>query len=467
MSTGQPAYIHARFSLSSDRARLISSNDSSLQDRLPGKWNDWLFRELIPPAWANLLSYLAEKYPEQSAFGRWPKQQQDKNNALYKMSDKVLEIVEEHKCKLWYTDVGYVTLNSALLASGRESAALRKALSESRVPVIYIEDELRSVVTEKCKTVHYLNCQTLCLHLEREQEKLRATNDQTKQVILEYVLSDPDFRGYGSIELFPFEDGTYKAIEQTVAFIHRDDDEYCLFRKEKEHNFDLQRVSDKTRKVLQEGCSSASLHPSLRHRSTPDLGKYCLENYFRQYNPDRNIIPASEYIWDFVADVWKWIVDRSCSILDINISCLWLVPLTNGQLRKIKPVNTSSDITIHAPSGDLGDFLKILADITADCNKPILAAGRLSPLSLRLLMDTSKEHSGLFIKNGNILEDLMLWIREIRGVFGYATDEVRSSILKLLAPRSSLCRDKRLISDTLGMLEIFQKVRWEAEGDDM
>src|ERR1700722_19964223 len=105
MSTGQPAYIHARFSLSSDRARLISSNDSSLQDCLPGKWNDWLFRELIPPAWTNLLSYLAEKYPEQSAFGRWPKQQQDENNALYKMGDKVLEIVEKHKCKLWYTDV--------------------------------------------------------------------------------------------------------------------------------------------------------------------------------------------------------------------------------------------------------------------------------------------------------------------------------------------------------------------------
>jgi hypothetical protein len=82
-------------------------------------------------------------------------------------------------------------------------------------------------------------------------------------------------------------------------------------------------------------------------------------------------------------------------------------------------------------------------------------------------MDTSKEHSGLLIKNGDILEDLMLWILEVRGVFGYAADKVRSSMPKLLASRFSLCRDKRLISDALGMLEIFQKVHWEAEGDDM
>ena len=68
LDTIQPIHMHALFSLSPDRARLHHLQDKSTQDTEPAEWNDWLFKDGIPVAWAKLLCALARVHPFQPTF---------------------------------------------------------------------------------------------------------------------------------------------------------------------------------------------------------------------------------------------------------------------------------------------------------------------------------------------------------------------------------------------------------------
>lgn len=452
--------------MSSDRAQLHGIGDSSVQYPLPGEWNYWLFDSLIPAAWTNLLVYLARKYPDHSAFEMWPKAQEDANHILHLIEKKVLRIVEQKNYEVWYTDLGYVTLRSGLVTKIENSSVMREALNEAGVPVIYLHDALLSSVKTTCK-VEYLKPQTLCDRLEWGQEQLRLISENAKQILLDYVISDPYFHEYGAVELFPFEDGTYRAIDETTAFIHRGEDERLLFQLEQSRNIELQKLSERTLQILQKGCFASSLHSSLRHRSTYDLKTYCLQTHFKTFDSTKDLISVDENTSGFISKVWEWIVTRHYSILDDNISCLWLLPLSDGRYRKIKPSDASFD-TIYATPGELGDFLRYLADINVDSNKPIIQANDLSPHSIHHLTNATKKDPSLFIKTSGSLEDFMLWLSEIRGVFNVvATDDDRWLLHRLLALRLSLCKDLNTISNALRGLEIFQRVVWKAENGQM
>jgi sacsin len=451
--------------MSPDRARLHEIGDSTMQYRLPGQWNHWLFDGLIPTAWTKLLVDLAKQYPNQSAFDTWPKPQEDTNNILYHIDEKVLRIVEQNNYSLWYTDLGYVTLGSGLVTKMENSSVMRKALNEAGVPVIYLNDDLFSSVEAICKVDH-LRPQTLCIWLERRQERLRIVSEDTKQMLLDYVMSDPDFRGYGAVELFPFEDGIYRAIGDGAAFIHRDEDEHLLFQLEQSRNIERQKLSNSTLRVLQEGCSTSSLHSSLRYRSTGDLKTYCLQTHFKTFESTEDLIHVDENTSSFIPKAWDWIVTRQYSILDDNISCLWLIPLTDGRYRKIKPSDASFD-TIYATKGELGDFLRTFANINAASNKPIIQAKDLSPQSVQLLTDAMTKDPSLFIKTSHSLEDFMLWLDKTREVFNVATDKDRWYLHELLASNLNLCKYPKTIAKILRGLKIFQSVIWKAENDHM
>ena len=446
-----------------DRAQLHGISDSSVQFRLPGEWNLWLFEGLIPTAWTNLLVYLAQKYPGQSAFEMWPNPQKDTNNISYHIDEKVLRIIEQKNHCVWYTDLGYVSLGSGLVSKIDKSSVMRKALNEAGVPVIYLPSDLMSSVETTCK-VEYLRPRTLCDRLERGQEQLRIVSEDTKQTLLDYVISDRDFRGYGAVELFPFEDGIYRAINNKTAFIHRDDDERLLFQLEQSRNIELQKLSQNTLQFFQ---STSPLHSSLRHRSTYDLKTYCLQTHFKTFDSMKDLISLDENTSSVISKVWDWIVARQYSILDDNISCLWLLPLSDCRYRKIKPSDASFD-TIYAAPGELGHYIRSLAGIDIDSNKPIIQESDLSPRSIQLLIDAMKKDPSLLIKTSDSLEDFMLWLSEIRRVFNdAATDYNRWHLHKLLASHLNLCKDLKTISNILRVLKVFQEVVWKAENDHM
>ncbi len=451
--------------MSPDRARLHQIGDSSVQYPLSGRWNHWLFDELIPTAWTQLLLYLAQEYPDQPAFEVWPRPQEDSNDISYHIDEKVLRIIQHKNYSVWHTDLRYVTLDSGLVADSEKPLAMREALKGAGIPVIYLPDVLLPSVEKTCKLV-YLKSSTLCDRLERGREQLRMVGDVAKQTLLDYIISDPEFRGYGAVELFPFEDGEYKAINDKAAFIHRDDDERLLFELDKSCNIELQKLSATTLRVFLKGCSESTLHSSLRHRSACDLKTYCLKTHFQNFDSSKDLICVDKDTRTFISKVWDWVVTRQYSILDNDISCLWILPLTDGRYRKMKPSDASFD-TIYPHPGELGDFLKSLTNITASSNKPIIQVDDLSSCSRQLLIDAMKTDLRMFIKSSDSIKDFVLWLGEIRGVFDVATDQDRWDLHKLLASRVTACKDPKSVSNVLRGLRVFQRVFWRAENGQM
>jgi sacsin len=461
----QPVHIHGLFSTSPDRARLHRKGDSSVQDQLPARWNQWLFDTPIPMAWTQMLLHLAQHYPDQSSFGMWPRMLDNPSDECYGIDQKVLRIIDDEKPAAWYTSLGYITLDSGLLASGGESPRLKTVLHDAGVPVIYLTDQLRSSVVKACKP-KIMSPEKLCKRLQHKGGELQTLSDENKQTLLDYLVSDPEFCGYGAVELFPFEDGSHRSIDHHIAFVHRDDAEHYLFSREQNFNIDLAKVSSNTLQILQNGCRASSLHSSLRHRSSHDLKAYCLGTLFKQIAPGQDVVSVEGDAAVFIPKVWDWILARGHSILDESISSLWLLPLTNGHYRRVKPLDPSSE-TIYAPPGETGDFLRKLAAVTATCNRAILLADSLSSKSLQLLIKEAKNDSTLRIRNGTVLEDFVLWLSKIHGVIEIVPSRDKRRVLELIAPRLHLGADPLVVSNALRGLAVFEKAAWKVENNTM
>ena len=455
IETKQPVHIHGHFSLSSNRAQLYQRNDPTVQDKLPVQWNEWLLHVLVPEAWTNMLLYLAKEYPDQSAYRNWPRFLEDSKTECFGLIGEVLKIIEDGNLPLWYTNTGYKKAKDALFGSGHESPSPTQiaAFGNVGVPVIHMTDDLRIAVSGLCKAKP-LNAQNLCSRLDKDL--VRGTTEHTKQILLDYILSDDGFGGYGEIEIFPFEDGTYKSIEHNAAFVHRNEHEQELFSRESGSNIDLVRLSTSTKEILQQ--KNRALHPSLKHRSARDLQYYCLSTIFKDFDTSDDKIILDKDGEIFVSKIWEWIEANKCS-LDEDASCLWLVPLSDGSYRKLKPRNVSSN-TIYAPTGEIGDFIRKLATFHTTSNRPILQAANMSPEALKCLTEAANSNPALGIGTVDSFEGFTLWLSEVQDVITLLTDVERKQLQELLAlsyPKSSIAP---FAINTLRGLNIFQKLVW-------
>jgi sacsin len=414
-------------------------------------------------AWVNMLVHIARRDPGRAAFDKWPLAFAKPGDLLDGMIQKVLQIVQDQTYQIWYTNLGYISPSMGLLANGDELPALRKALHGVGIPVIYLPKTLLHSVQSR-HVVERLSPTSLCIHLERKGHKVREVQEDAKQVLLEYILSDPSFCKYGAIELFPFEDGTYKSIDECVAFVHRDEDEKALFDRDRSRSIDLAKLSKNTLQVLRDGLLHSSLHANLQKRSSNGLKSYCMSTYFKGFDMNQEFVCLDEDMKVFVFKVWDWIIARGYSLAEKDLSCLWLVPVSNGQYRKLKPQHLSSG-TIFAPPGEIGDFLRKMATIDAVPKKPIVLPDSLSSRVLKLFTDASAKDSSMLVKNGEVLADFCLWLNNIPEVLERALDADKLRLHKLLVSRRPLSCDLRAVSFALGKLKIFQEMKWTSEND--
>jgi sacsin len=465
----QPVHIHGLFSISPDRARLYQLSNSSSQDQAPARWNSWLFHSSVPIAWTRLLSYLADLYPDTPTFEWWPQNLEDPHDLLADAIENIVKIIDTKSLSLFPTAVGYVNKNAGLLDTGKESMALIDALQEAQVPIVYIPQRLRDKV-EHLFNGRVLSPPKLCAFLKKDSNRIKGWTDVTKQVILEYLLSESGFTEYGTLELFPFEDGKYRSIEGHTAFVHRDSFERELFALEQSRNIDLDKVSAPTRDALVKGCKNWNGHPSIQYRSVGDLRDYCLYTVFNKIQADQDSVLLDIVTVAFVSKVWTWIIKRRISILD-GISDLWLIPLTNGYNRKIIPQNPSSE-AIFAPVGEKGDLLRKF-DARCCSETPLLldtGPRGLCPESLQMIIEASRRNPDMLIKDGGNMVHLASWLSQISAVVESGSDEEKEVVLKVIASNLPLLLprlNREAIANSLSSLGIFRRVYWKVEGANM
>jgi sacsin len=408
---------------------------------------------------------MAHLRPEQSTFEWFPRYIDNPSDHLKNILVDVSNIIAKDSLPLWWTEVGHVSAEEGLLNIGEKSVALRDALRETKVPVVFAPDRLHRNV-KHIFNGQVLDPQRFSIFLRNKNDQIRNWSLPTKRAVLEYLLSEPGFTDIGSLELIPFKDGRYRSIADYPAFVCRNDREIDLFTLQNDHNIDFDKLSISTSSVLQNWCSSSAGHKCIRYRSASDFRDYCLKFVFVRAPQEQDMVSLESEASAFISKAWIWIVEQSIDILGV-ISDLWLVPLSNGRHRKVKPRNSTSEI-ISAPIGPVGDFMRTFDAKYSSIVKPLLKTTGLSIRAQGSLISTSRSQASLHIKQGDNMVDFSQWLYHIRSLVNSAPEDEKATLLKILASNirpSPSQSGYESIRAGIGALQIFKKVSWKVEGD--
>jgi sacsin len=466
IATNQPVHIHGLFSISPDRARLYQLDDKSAQDRDPGEWNKLLFQKLVPAAWTKLLCCLADHDPGRPSFEKWPQPRNDTRDPLNNALENVVAIIERESLPLWHTGVGYKTAANSLIGSGVESVPLRNALQEAGAPIVFIPEQLRHPSKNQFKG-RILSPQSLCNFLRSVGNQIKSWSHKTKHEILEYLLAEPGFTGYGGLDLFPFEDGTYRSVGETNTFVHRNRLEEDIFSLEGACNLNIQKFSASTQQALKRSCQNSNNHSGIRYRSARDLREYCMSFVFEDVTKEKDFVILNERAATTAAKIRTWISDRGFCIEDQDISCLWLLPVSNGYHRRIKPKEASSQV-YFAPSGDIGDLMRRFDAHMTSKPLPLLDMGPLGLASVDLRGQFMM--SNLLIQDATRIVPLLRYLKRIWALVEDITEKDRLLISQAVAsysPQELSTTELEALIEVLRHIPIFQKVSWKAAENRM
>jgi sacsin len=380
-------------------------------------------------------------------------------------------IVDKESLALWHTDVGYKTAKTALLGTGAESMPLKNALREAQAPVVYVPKRLQ-LFSQSIFKDRILSPESLCVFLRSAKNQIKLWTHQTKHDILEYLLSKPGFINYDGLDLFPFKDGTYRSIGESIAYVHRDKFEEDLFSLEASCNLDLGKFSESTRQTLKRGCELSNIHPAIRYRSASCLKKYCMSSIFKNIAEDGDFVTLEEDAARVVRKVGTWISMRGFFRTGLQeISCLWLLPLSNGRYRRVKPKGPFA-MVYFAPPGEAGDLMRRFD--TRMSFKPFslldTEQSRIDPSFLSIITQSEGVMSNLQVQDTRRMVFLLQWLQGTWSWVEHITDEERLLIAKHVAsnsPQELLEPDRKAVIEALRHLPIFQKVSWKAVGDKM
>ncbi|TGO40070.1 hypothetical protein BHYA_0043g00420 [Botrytis hyacinthi] len=461
----QPALIHGLFSISPDRARLYRSQDHSSQDQLPAQWNQYLFNSSISHAWTKLLSHLALSFPPDPSFKYWPYKSEDPDNLSKDVLTQVLTFIKNQSLPVWHTVNGYISAGGGLLATGKESESLKLTLAEAQIPVVYIPDRLREEVKNLFLDLK-LGPRTLCNYLRGKNTLVISWPQAIRQQVLEYILPVLGSSDHGkSLALFPFEDGSCRSIDDHLAFVHRDEFEADLFQHDPKHNLDLKQFSQSSLNTLQDRLRASQFHPHIRHRSASDLRKYAMAYFFDKLDVGADMATLDSDQTFFVTKSWTWI-HRCSDILNDSIASLWLLPLTNGKYRKVKP---RSCWAIIPPPGSLGDTVQKLGEDDRAQSVPVIFSGGTGlDRGLLAILKTVKAGATLQVRNGEKFDFLLQWLAQSHLAVEEASDEDKSIIIEHIAKAIGGQFDSKYTNDHLlhlKKLPIFRGLTCGIDGD--
>lgn len=471
IGTDQRVHIHGLFGITPDRARIYCEDDQR-DNPMPAKWNRFLFHSVIPQAWAQLLLFISTDLAAHSTFDWWPLA---KGAHTKHLPESIADRIQKEDMAVFPTEMGYKTVYESFLSVGSESTALQEALKEAKVPVVYTHARLRPYI-ESSFTSRMLSPSRLADLLKRRDDvnnQIRTWKNSTKKTILEYLVSSSSLLpSITSLELFPFEDGEYSSIANHGAFIHRDDLDKDLFGLDKGHSLDLKYVTTLTQSAIIALCNSPNQKsPIIRYRSASDLVLFLSKHVFHDISMDLDSVNLSELAASFVPKVWKWITRNlplgQPSTFSGELAELWLLPLGNGQFRKLKPSGYFQEV-MFVGTGDMADLLTVFASNPLSNSSPLLRTEKmgLKDKEISLLSKVLMTNGALRIQSSTNMVHIIQWLAKNSDLVAVASDKEKRVILKHLdeTPRERMSATVLSASqNALQLLKIFEKVSWQTE----
>ena len=370
------------------------------------------------------------------------------------MSRAVIDVVSRSNDPVWFTEFGYVSIRDGLLASAATDAQQKRACREAEIRVIYLTDQLFKEARQTpgsrslCPETLYEGLRETC-----SSERLSS---QSKLVVLEYLQHQIPLTDLAALEIFPFEDGTFRSLTSTPIFLHRDVFDKRLFAKQPESCIDTDRLSEVTSAWLYERVKDNSI---VRYRTPTDLCDY-FSNHIANGSSDTLVFGEEER--SMLSQVWEWIMRHYQRDLPLSaLGSLWLVPLHDSGVRKLMPLDVSNSATWFDTGKGKELALKIVAVDPNNAPK-LVADDTLTNVTLRHLLSLAEKERSLYLKDGKKFGDFLNFLEEGRTLLQNATEDVKDSVFQMVKElylvRNGI--DLDVDTDTLRSLCIFKEVQW-------
>jgi sacsin len=455
------------FSISPDRARLYTEN-KQMTVKEPALWNKFLCDYTIPFAWASLLEFIATTHPKRSTFDWWPKTIEDGNDLLNGALSLVVDVIQQKSLAVFPTITGYLPANEAILHGGNDSHILDTAMAEALLPIVYAPPQVRRSINHLFSK-RQLTPHIISEHLQGKNDRIRRWTETTKRTVLEYLLHEYPIYGPENLELFPFEDGSYRSLATGITFWHRHNVEKLFFQSAAKCNLDLSKFGDVASGAIQFFCNTKDIKYNVRFRTVEDFATFCKHELFHDVETQDDVIVRETTDFRQLKLAWKWISMSGRRITNKALEDLWLLPFSGHKLRKIRPTEPSRAILMIARDDELYELLDRM-DKDKRTKAPYLL--RLESMGLKsydLLFSINKKNEAVYLWDSANLSSLVKWLSlnsEI--VTGFST-EYKDAILEHIARKLRLENKAAEIESSrssIMSLPIFRKLCWVKNEDD-
>ena len=409
---------------------------------------------MIPSAWAKLLINVCQDRQVQDRFHLWPTTTAEVHQWWYGMSRAVIDVVSRNNDPVWFTEFGYVSIRHGLLASAATDVQQKRACREAELRVIYLTDQLFEEARQTAGSRSV--CPETIYKGLRETRSSERLSSQSKLVVLEYLQHQIPLTDLAALEIFPFEDGTFRSLTSTPIFLHRDVFDKRLFARQRESCIDTDRLSEVTSTWLYERVKDNSI---VRYRTPADLCDY-FSNHIANGSSDTLVFGQEER--SMLSQVWEWIMRHCQGNLPLSaLGSLWLVPLHDSGVRKLIPLDVSNSATWFDTGKGKELALKIVAVDSSNVPK-LIADDALTNVTLRHLLSLAEKERSLHLKDGKKFGDFLNFLGEGRVLLQNATEDVKDSVFQKVKELYLVqnCTDLDVDTDTLRSLCIFKEVQW-------
>lgn len=403
--TRQSVHIHGMFSPTPDRASIYHVQDRMVPEDSDvdqcSRWNETLSEECLAFAWSRFLLSLTSTGVIEDGFRYWPRNmdRNPRSGDWTPFMEFFLEIVVRNELPVWPTCQGWLSANKVFLAPERDRGinddvksshldeqGTMHALERVGMPVTRPPSEIYGD-TRKCferAGKRLLTPITAARFLRIASEKLTSASQDTRQRLLEYLLSESPQTGYAHLDgiaLFPMCDGSFAAsgtLSPPTLMLPMDEDERKLFSLRPHMTVDVKRIGVDTLRRLRQDIEKVETETSLKQWGLEDVYEYCMATYFSEINPyvtsdivnARDICGLRREFAKNLASLWDWIISRvqeDASIIPLlsQLGGVWLIPIVGRSYRRVSP--TSKQLLLDPSSREeLGNFLKSMCETKVD-----------------------------------------------------------------------------------------------------
>jgi len=386
------------------------------------------------------------------------------------MDDSVIDRVINCNLEVWNaSNRRCVDIDSGLFASKDDDAArYGSALAQYNVPAVFLEALLFRKVQDRAKLLSkefkILKPKTIRRFLR--WEKLPQVSDDVVSSVLEFCLLDAiksqlegssrselydDLEG---IQLWPTVGGTFSISNNTVdLLLPRNDSEMQLFAPSRASTtLNSSKLSPLVRKMLLRDIENLTV--VMRFRGLGDLATDwpMMHSIALPDGPLPDCVHRVSHLDTTLANIWAWISERVKErqrMVPALLGDLWLVPLSDGRIRRYASSLGSIPVLVIEPHDPLFGFLSGATSQSAAVAPPLLDTGLLPAEAVGLFRSNKEIHRATNCTCVNEPDSFVNWLVAGKSMLSAASNQDKENLLSHL---ETITRDSKFMGDVSSTL---------------